>query len=144
LKSQIKSEIQSGINPKELVLITFSKKEIHLAQLLDSGNEIRFKDKLYDIVRSTETVNSISFYCIGDHQEDDLLASLDEHINLHVASNKPLKNSKNLIHHFAKLYYSLINSLQFSLEESSPSLLTYTDSYNSTAIEITAPPPEFA
>lgn len=145
LKSEMQSEIKSGINSKYLENITINKNNLHAIEWLENGKEMRYNNKLYDIVKITETSSSITFHCINDTKEESLFTNLEEHINTHVADNKPIKNEnqKKPGDNVIKLYFSNEQSIDFNAVSFSqliffPGILIF----NSTLIETDSPPPE--
>jgi hypothetical protein len=107
---------------------------------------MRFKNEMFDIVKSIENSTSITYYCINDKKEESLFVNLDEHITTHISANNPLKNNpaKKITDHVIKIYYSteqrmladqLCSSVQF------PSLLL---NYSSALLYTESPPPKFA
>ena len=144
IKSEIESEIKSGITTEELTVININKKNVAAIQWTEYGKEMRYKDELYDVVKFSETATTITYYCIDDSKEDSLFANLDVHINTHVATNNPQKSSKKLSNHVIKIYFS--NKQQFIV---APSALFAKFSpfnnliFTSAILEKNAPPPEF-
>ncbi|MES2593024.1 MAG: hypothetical protein V4608_14170 [Bacteroidota bacterium] len=116
VKKEIKSEIKQGLQLSEFTVITIDKDQLKQIDWVENGKEMYYKGELYDIVKSSENITSITFHCINDKQEKKLFAHLDEHINNHIASNKPLKNgtSKKLTDHIIKLYFSCDPYLQLN------------------------------
>lgn len=105
IKEEIESEIRSGLNPEQLTIITINKAAPSAVQWIEYGKEMRYKNDLYDVVRSDEDKNTITYYCINDAKEDSLAAALNDHIDRHIISNKPDKNSKKTIDTIIKLYF---------------------------------------
>ncbi|MCE9539538.1 MAG: hypothetical protein K8R85_10000 [Bacteroidetes bacterium] len=146
VKKEIKAEIKKKINPNELTIIVIDKKQINKIDWLEKGKEMYYHGKLYDIVRHTENDTSITYYCINDKQEELLFANLEEHIAMHIAANKPIKNqtSKKLANNVIKLYFSNEQSIKFNtVLLNSPPFYSINLSYKSSIIETDTPPPEF-
>lgn len=83
IRKEIKHEIKRGVPEKELVTIDLPKSPstANFFSWIDD-NEIRYKGKMYDVVRKVNrTPDSVRLYCIADHQEDELFASLDVLVN---------------------------------------------------------------
>ena len=144
VKEEIESEIKAGVNTENLITIIINKADLENIQWTDSNKEMRYKDALYDVVKSTKTETTITYYCINDSKEESLFASLDSHINTHIASNnKTDKNSKRLIDNVVKLYFSTKQKIENTASASSINYLPYNLIFTSTIIEKNAPPPEF-
>ncbi len=143
IKSEIESEIKSGINTEYLTTITINKTDLATIQWTEFGKEMRYYDELYDVVRFSETANTITYYCINDSKEDSLFAILDNHINTHIATNNSQKSSNKMNNHVIKLYF--LNKQQFAIEasESSTNLLPFNLIFITTILEKNTLPPEF-
>jgi predicted P-loop ATPase/GTPase len=143
VKEEIESEIKAGVNTKDLTTITINKTDIATIHWTDSNKEMRYKDDLYDIVKSSETATTITYYCLNDTKEESLIADLNTHINTHVVANKTNKNSKKSVDNIVKLYFM---SKDITVSYSSLSSLNYLPfnvDFTSTVLEKNAPPPEF-
>lgn len=105
-KTEIKRSIKNNLPQNKLTVIAVPIKEIPGLDWYEDNQEFRYQGKMYDIVRS-ETKNNIRYYyCINDTQEDDLFASLGEHISKHVNQDvSHNKNTKNVIQKVIKDYY---------------------------------------
>ena len=144
IKTEVQNEIIKGLNINELTPVTINKNNLATVEWFEDGKEMHYKGEMYDVVKSAEDATSITYYCINDKQEESLFANLEEHINTHVAANKPMQNQKKIIdnvikvyfsnRHIAKLNYASSSAIQFSLAS-----LTF----QSTLIETDSPPPEF-
>ncbi|MCX6154205.1 MAG: hypothetical protein NT007_08595 [Candidatus Kapabacteria bacterium] len=72
-RSEVWSQIKSKISSEEISVIHLSKSE--MAQALhfeDNTNEFYYKGELYDIIRTTETYDSLIIYCLNDKTEEKL------------------------------------------------------------------------
>ncbi len=105
IKHEIRSKIEKGIFTEFLTVITINKSERSSIEWLESDQEFRYKNNLYDVVRFTKTENTISYYCINDSEEESLFSDLTEHVNTHVATNNSQKRSKKAENHIIKLYF---------------------------------------
>jgi len=71
-KKQIRKELKSEVKKNHLITLTFAKtdlkqKLIHLQFIKE--DEFRFNNQMYDIVRTIETNDSISYVCYLDLKE---------------------------------------------------------------------------
>lgn len=144
IKTEVQSEIIQGLNINELTSVTINKNNLGTIEWFEDGKEMRYKGEMYDVVKSAECATSITYYCINDKQEESLFANLEEHINTHVAVNKPMQNQKKIIDNVIKVYFSnrqtaKLNYASSSAIQFSPANLTF----QSTLIETDSPPPEF-
>lgn len=146
IKKEIQSEIKLGLKPSELTAITIDKGKLDKLDWLENGKEMYYKGELYDIVKSSENTTSITYYCIDDNQEESLFAHMDEHINMHIAANKPLKNEngKNLSNSVIKLYFTNAKLISFPVFSSNNLFFSFPLIYNSVIIDVISPPPQLS
>jgi len=145
IKREAKTEISHDLINKKLTSITINKKKLVDIKWLESGKEMLYNNKLYDIVKTTETSSSITFYCINDTKEESLFANLEDHINTHIAANKPINsgNQKKVTDNVIKLYFPNEHSINFISSISAFQFFPANGTYLSTLIETDSPPPEF-
>ena len=147
MREQAFEQIRNGSFNDPLTKITISKSQLSTIELEDDGNEIRFNGESFDIVKTSETKESVTYFCINDENESRLISNFENHINSNVSANAPLKNnhSKTLANTIIKLYFP--NTLLMSLMGNSSANL-YNDPidfiYSSTSLEANSPPPKFA
>jgi hypothetical protein len=144
VRTEIAFEIKQGLNSNTLTKITVNKNKLSLIDWKEAGSEMLYKGKLYDIVKSTENSTSITYYCLGDEEEERLLESLDEHINTHIASGKPFKNDskKNIVDQVLKLYFAPEANQQFFIVYSIVIRSEYKNNYSSIPGKMSFLPPE--
>ncbi len=145
VKTEMESKIRSGVNTDGLTMIAINKKDLSNIEWTERNEEMRYKGELYDVVKSAETNASVTFYCINDSKENTLFTTLDEHINMHIATNKSIKNesSKKVMDTLIKIYFSnasCVNFIDFSPDTSFPSANLI---YTAAVIKISPPPPQF-
>lgn len=143
IKNEIASSIKAGIYTSELTTIAIPTNELSSIEWMESGEEMNYKGQLYDVVKSTKTPNSVTYYCINDSKESSLFSCLTDHINKHVASNVPQKDSKKVVDNDVQLYFSTLQSLGFTTNISTQHFSSKKVIFTSTIIEKNAPPPEF-
>lgn len=145
VRKEIKSQIKLQLSTSDLTTIVINKAEKKAILWEEENKEFYHKGALYDIVKSSETRDSIIYHCINDKQEEILFDNLEEHINRYVTTDEFAKNrsAKKLINPSIKLYF--VNSVSLVCE------YCYVDTifsskqptYTSAVIEINSPPPEF-
>jgi hypothetical protein len=94
-KFRVKQEVQAMIRNRKLisqcqVFKVFQPENNPDLQRIER-REIRFKGRLYDIIRETKEANVTTFYCIQDKMEELLIAGFKE------AQNR--KTTLALLHH---------------------------------------------
>ena len=142
IRSEIESEIKAGVNIAELTTISISKTLKSDLQWTESEKEIRYKGEMYDVVKSSETRDSITYFCINDSKEATLFSTLNEHISQHIASNTPWKNSKKSTTHVLKLYHSFPQLTKILSNSNSETFQFRNSIFTSIKLEVNAPPPK--
>ena len=125
----------------EIVVLKIIPDENKNLQRVDD-NEIRYKNKMYDIVKEVKENNVLFIYCISDKKEDglfDLLFKINKNDNPKDQS-KTLFTNYNLIKNYI-LNDNEISHFQHKIERTLyfPCLI-----YTSPVKEIILPPPEFS
>ncbi len=145
IKNEVWSEIKPDIINKKLTSVTINKNNLQDIEWLESGKEMRYNNKMYDIIKITETHSSITFYCINDTKEESLFSNLEDHINTHIA-NKPIKsgNQKKATDNVIKLYFLNEQSIKFNISSIYRHNFFPTNLiFKSSIIETDSLPPEF-
>ncbi|MBN8696880.1 MAG: hypothetical protein J0L87_10130 [Bacteroidetes bacterium] len=142
IRKEIKREIKMKLNESELQKIVFNKNELSTINWLKIDKEFIYDSELFDIVKTTETATTITYYCINDKQEKQLFADLDEHINQHIATNKT--NKKNTFKQYDdsnKISYELKIKIDSNIGKPIERVWLY--NYNSESIVLAknSPPP---
>ena len=146
IKHNVHSEIKSGVFTKKLSVITVNKSDLSSINWIEYGKEMIYNKKIYDIVKSDETAETITYDCMNDADEELLFEELEEHINRHLIGHKPNKNtpSQFVVDNVNKLYFNstfLLSSFQAQLSiEYQISLNLYPPAL----IEVNPPPPKFS
>jgi hypothetical protein len=144
IRKEVKREIKMKLNESELQTIVFNKSELNTINWLETDKEFIYHNELFDIVRTSETATTITYYCINDKQEEQLFANLDEHINKHIASNKSHK--KNTLKSFddnqkisldSKIGTHSISEIQIER------IWSYNNNSESVILAKNSPPPRF-
>jgi hypothetical protein len=135
------------MNEAVTTTITINKSEKNKIKFYGDNEEMMYNDHMYDIAKTSETETTITYYCINDSKETNLIASLDDHINTHVAANKPLKDngSKKITEHVVKIYFATKNTFTFDLTTKQTDFAEQNMMYVSAQKQnCTPPPPEFS
>lgn len=84
IRYEIKQRIKAGITKDELVLIKIpgkSEHEIDFFSWLIPENELRYKNKMYDVVYEESQHDTSLYYCILDEEETELYANIDNEVS---------------------------------------------------------------
>jgi hypothetical protein len=146
IKAEVKSEIIKGLPIDKLEIVIISKNNLSKVEWFENGDEMEYNGNRYDIVKITKNETSTTYYCMNDKQEEQLFSNLDNHINTHIAANKPVKNqaAKNLEKSVVKVYFQSKQFLKFTVLELNSSKFSPVQlNYTSALLETNSPPPEF-
>lgn len=143
-KREMRFALRAGIIDEKLtVLITIPKKEMASVLFVDEGKEIIYKGELYDIINRTESKNAVTFKCINDKNEEQLLSNLEDHITSYVGTPASPKssNGKKIGQNLVKLYYSEPMIIQFAFVSPITIKTPFLTNFISEYLEISSPPP---
>ena len=125
----------------EIIVLKIIPDEINNLQRV-GGHEVRYKNKMYDVVKEVKKNGILFVYCINDKKEDglfDILFKINKNDNSSEQS-KTLFSNNNLIKN-----YILNDNQVFHFRYKSDRTLNYpTIIYNSPLKEIILPPPELS
>ena len=143
MKSTIVSQIKLGISNDAQTIITINKNELSKIDWQENDKEMVYNNKRYDVIKSKEDKTTITYYCINDKQEETLFADLNDHINSHVISTKPVKShsSKTLENDVVKIFFNHQQLINLIPNESGISFLSIKEDIVSEYIKTNSPPP---
>lgn len=105
VKREIKHQIFNKIPDNQLVKI---KKELSFQE-----DEFWHDEKMYDVVRSEISSDSLVLYCFQDDKETKLAIEIENQIHNSLDRHPVKKNQKKMID-FLKLQYTTPNSISFN------------------------------
>jgi len=112
VRREVKSMINVGLKDPDLLKFTFAKKDINTLLKWEKKDEFEYFGQMYDIVRSNESKDSITYMCWKDDNESAIKKKLNtlSEIVWH-------KNSNNKNHNERKsdFYKTLICPDQWSM-----------------------------
>lgn len=144
LRSEIHTEMRRKLEgtseDKALTKLTFSLKgKSEKVEWKEEGKEFRYKDEMYDIVKTVMHKDSITYLCLRDEDEENLIYNFSKLIKDNLGNNSKSKNitvkelSKYHFNNSNKIYIP-VKRLQFgSLENIF---------YQSITIKAQLPPPK--
>ncbi len=111
IKKEIKRKLKKNIPKDELVVISFALSESTKIPWVKKNKELIFEKKMFDVVETKRTNDSITFYCIHDFKETAIFAQLEDYVNSFMSSNPDQqKKSSQLFKRFHLEYFSSNNS----------------------------------
>ncbi len=95
------------IDPSELVLLKFTKKESREQLRWEHAKEFEYKGEMYDIVNKTELGDSIFYWCWWDYEETKLNKKLDHLLSVFLGQDPKHQQRQHLVIDFLKhLFYA--------------------------------------
>lgn len=143
IKQEIKNAIKSEIPDNKLTVISVSEENIAEITWFENGKEFMYKDKLYDIIRTTQMGSITTYYCINDTQEKELFTNLNEHIENHVKND--LSKNKQTKTVLKKVIKDYLFTAKYHFANNSYIKIIYPSKSETEAtifMEITVPPPK--
>jgi hypothetical protein len=136
IQSEIRNEIQNGLNKDFLTVINVSAKDISAIEWIDNGKEFLYHGEMYDVVNIRSDKKTIQYECINDKNEEQLITDFCKKDNTH------RKTENNVAKYFTQLFYSENSEKVWwdvTKEKPIPCFLL---AYSSACKEILNPPPE--
>lgn len=146
VRTEMKRRIKESVPESELFTISFSTSHAPSIEWLREGKEFRYKGRMYDVVRTKNTPDSVHYQCIDDSQETHLFAHLDFLVKkqLDEHSNPTANNIRKISTLFFSLLYLPIEGLDFhSFNASSNNQFAYLSSYSEICLDQIPPPPKY-
>ena len=117
IKREIKRQIISGLEKRDLVLLKFNAEELETQLKWEHSKEFEFKGEMYDIVSSEKKNDTTYFYCWWDNDETQLNKTLRELVLGFWGTNNDQKEKQNSLKHYAK---NLFHSSTLAIELLAP------------------------
>jgi len=145
LKSEMKRMIKSGsfhgFNEEVIIVNPSSDPDF---KILDK-DEISYHGKMYDVISSGISGNSVIYRCINDTKEEQLISHYDKYSTILTGMNLPerSKTSTAMLYHIIK--QALVNNYSFQ-QPSIYSIILFAEPYSkvhSVIILPSYPPPRF-
>jgi hypothetical protein len=110
IKKEIRNNILLGQTDERVSVITINNDQLNkrTSEFELKGDEFMYKGHQYDIIRKeSSNNNTTTFYALNDSKEEQLLSSLDNHIQTitDVSKKKHPNDSKNLVKKLSNLYF---------------------------------------
>ncbi|MCX6232259.1 MAG: hypothetical protein NTZ33_12030 [Bacteroidetes bacterium] len=137
IQREIEVSIIKELKDKDLILIEVANNQKSEIRWIEPDKEFDLNGEMYDVVRIKFQKDRISYYCINDVKEEELIAKFK---NTHNKKKEIDKNIKYVFNfQFFQQQHSIINN-KYSSDFIFPSLVLL---YKSKSIEIKSPPPKF-
>lgn len=143
IREAVKAQIIAGVGQNELVQLSFSNKQIKSELRWEHANEFEYRGEMYDIVKSEQRADSITYWCIHDQAETQINRQLEALTAAATGSDQQQQNSLGNFFHFLKsLFCEQSAEAQPIVAVASPSSHFYLFSKQTYSPLPTAPPPE--
>jgi hypothetical protein len=80
MREEMLEKIIKKLPDKDVSIIPLTKESVHKLKWVEKNKEFRFDGKLYDFVKIKHQADTDYVYCINDKQEEQLIASLNDHL----------------------------------------------------------------
>lgn len=105
-KKEASEKISDFVSEEKLEALSFSKselEEIYSPVRFVKGNEILYKDELYDIYKTIYSEDSVTFYCLNDKNENILERAFSAYIDYKTQDNSKNTPITNILHSIMKV-----------------------------------------
>jgi hypothetical protein len=145
LKKEMKGWIRSGFFRGQYEQITVTNPSACKDLRILDKDEIIYRGKLYDVVSSAVSGNTITFLCINDTKEEGLVAHYDNFLKWTTGLNSPQKSrtGQAMVYHIIK--HAFLPHITFTAPEFSFQPVKWADpcsDLNSISPKPFSPPPE--
>ncbi|MBN2892524.1 MAG: hypothetical protein JXL97_11705 [Bacteroidales bacterium] len=145
LKKEIKKELITGINKKELVKFSVSSEEIQTKFDWKTKNEFSYQNQLYDIVSTDTKKDSVIFWCWKDNKETNLYAQLNNILSKIIGENAQDKdNQQKIINFYNSFYFTSCFIWKAEIHQKEYKNVEYSKNFSSLKIAPLYPPPKFS
>jgi hypothetical protein len=146
-KKEIKQLIKAGVPEKDLVRFKFHisiiKNVTHDFSWVKK-NEFRYKNEMYDIVKTEFNGDSVYYKCIHDFKESNLFSDFDKYLIDLLKSDSGKKNEFLSLFNYLNIFYLLVQP--FSINDkpviNSERILAVHSELSEGFFNILTPPPE--
>ncbi|MBK8565488.1 MAG: hypothetical protein IPN76_19605 [Saprospiraceae bacterium] len=88
VREAVKERILAGVGQNELVELTFSLQATKADLKWEHSKEFEYKGEMYDVVKSEQRADSITYWCIHDKAETEINRQLDK-LTAHASGKDP-------------------------------------------------------
>ena len=107
LRREVRARMLSGVEPGELVLLTFSQEEALRVLRWERDDEFEFNGQMYDVARIETEGDTVRYWCWPDGPETRLNQELEAlTAQLFHETPEPGQQTARLLYFFKSLYFS--------------------------------------
>lgn len=142
IRSEMSSRLESVIPANLIVKLSFDPGNKDDAPVwIREGKEFRYKDEMYDVLKSEISNGKRVYYCVRDKDEKELEASFDNLLKKNQANGE--KSGKNIVKELSK-YFPTAKTEIPSVQKKFDFNLYSPGFYKSIQKDILSPPPEIS
>jgi hypothetical protein len=145
VKKEVNKQIAEGINKDDLILLKFTKEEMHSKLRWENKREFEYNRRMYDIVEAKVEGEHIYYWCLPDHEETNLNRRLENLLDKALKKNsKIIKEITPLMSPFKSLYCLSSFNIELSISESlAKRFCLFSRVYSQIITQPPSPPPKF-
>lgn len=107
IRLTVMSRIEKDLNSGNCQIIRIPKAQLANIEFEDDGNEIKWGDKYFDIIKRIELKDVVVFYCFDDSKEQMLNSLYASHTKSNDPHNNPFHGSRPVKKGFSNLLKKL-------------------------------------
>lgn len=143
VRKQVKQMMIRGINPGKLILLRFSHEDTSRQLRWEHAQEFEYNGNMYDIVKTTQTADSVNYLCWPDHRETALNKELNRLVDIAMGDDTENKqNNKRLIDFLQQLYPPEQTDSNLLPESGLLTITSYRKHLITRSLSIDLPPPK--
>jgi hypothetical protein len=138
VRKSVKRMMMAGIKSEELILLRFAQAEKNRLLNWKHSKEFEYKGEMYDIVESTESGDSVFYWCWWDYEETRLNRQLAGQVSAAMGHDRAAKSRQDQLNKFLhSLFFSdLFDWIPYPVERRITGMVYFSHLY-----EIYLPPP---
>ena len=144
VNEQVKRQLRSGLDDKELAVLKFSRQDARLKLRWEGPEEFEYEGQMYDVASVSVSGDTLVYRCWWDHEEARLNQHLQDLIAYALGKDAQNKeNRKRLAKFFRSLYCPQVSLWPaLSLKKARQQVFTYAFHRPPVFLPPPAPPPE--
>ncbi len=148
IRQEVKDRILQNIADEDLTILSFKRKDIYRLVKWEHDREFEYKDRMFDVVRSVENGDSITYYCWTDVKESTLHQNIEKLVD-QVFNQDPIekRNNKLQLDYFKNVFFQAhqfgISLDRRVVKEYNETIANYNVRYSNIYSIIHSPPPKY-
>lgn len=102
IRKEVKSLINTGLKDEELVKLKFSKSQAQQDVIWEKTDEFEYRGKMYDVVKTIKTPDSLIFYCWLDEADSSIKQKLNQWADFNWQQQKNNHDNKDRLSDYNK------------------------------------------